>query len=498
MSTSPRLDDDILLLVVSFASPSSCATLMRTSKFFYREVPTFILRQSICLPSSYDVEKLVRFIAPEGFSRCRHVRELVLKLEHISYDVGRELARCVRRMEQLHVLCIVHGEPLLADCPDLCDAVAGLTSLRQLDISHVGLLSCGLLKAAPPGLVSIFLDWPHGLFGGSVNGGVDWNQYHPIPLLSKWASTLEELGCNYWYTSRDPPSFTEVYPKLRNLAVGGLERQPFIAPLVKAYPNVTHLGAIHPLEGSSVFSSSMTAQRSHSGAHEQGLSNNGTAAIWKHLQEYTGGLTYLNSLGLTYRIPRLYLFTYVREFHFHMLAEVISRTQPERLRVAGGDSLLIHPTRNIAALLLEAGASHLQTLILDISLEDDALKMDIPMALEDLASSLDQLPLRHLKLSVHVAELNIYVERQRAIQHHLWRLWQGLPSPPPDIPVVVQPSLASLDVNVFARRLVDANPALNDVVVKVTQVSGYQGEARISKGGQSSEVVSAGDQWDFS
>ncbi|KAI0722000.1 hypothetical protein C8T65DRAFT_734978 [Cerioporus squamosus] len=396
-------------------------------------------------------------------------------------------------MTRLERLEIYDGETLLSAYPLLGEATAKLTSLHHLDIAKAGRLTCELIKVLQSNLRSIKLQ-VHWLDDGMDDSDDDdglsaievtsdrLTEYHPVPFLAKWASTLEELVCETWYTGSDVPVFTQVYPKLRFLDI---KRDDF--PLSYHRWDDPFLA-----EGF----------RLHREANIRAQLASDGPGTWQHLQEFEGYLHDLHLLGLTSRISSIRFSNCITARDLDMLSVVLSCAQPLHLMLGVQGTLLNHPEHSLAMILRESGAARLESLVVTITLTEAERDADIPSLLHALASSLSRRPMRRLRLLVHARLLNpgLGPRSLHAILKVLTRK-RGLPepqSPPPAPSIPAERMLETFDVDAFVRSLGEATPSLGDAIVVIDGLrSCERRRAVIARNKVHVDPHMDGSRWDF-
>ncbi|RPD71414.1 hypothetical protein L226DRAFT_537982, partial [Lentinus tigrinus ALCF2SS1-7] len=238
------LNFDILRKIAWSSDRQTCATLIRSCRFFYQEAAKSILHDPVNLSNDSDMVKLLRFLQPDHYARARYVRTLRLNVTwRLPRQDQRALEDIIAQMTQLEHLRIDRGEDFLKSSPSLGNALANLTSLRQLDVWYAGSLTCNFFKAMKSDLVLISLHWIDSKEDWFAEQGMDdekWSPIHPVPLLAKWCSSLEELNCKRWYTASKLTTSTVVYPSMHCLKIEH-DDFPLAAPYIRAYPNLARL-----------------------------------------------------------------------------------------------------------------------------------------------------------------------------------------------------------------------------------------------------------------
>ncbi|RPD56440.1 hypothetical protein L227DRAFT_656270 [Lentinus tigrinus ALCF2SS1-6] len=456
---------DVLPEIAFWAPRDTCASLMLTCRFLYREAAKSALYQDAYLSGDAQIAKFLRFLYAEGHSRLRYVHSLQLRLYSISEETFQKLLSSVEQMIYLESLDIGEGEETLQLYPLLENVIVKRPSLRHLRISGVGWLSITLLDRLTCNLTSLDLDWS-GSDESFLHEEVHldlWRNYHPVPFLSKWRHSLRELRCSNWYTPHfeaDDPGFTAVYPKMRSLTI---VRDTFPDPLpyICAYPNLTHLSVetdhVEDLEHH--LGEYLHERRKVNLARQLDEKGPGT---WQHLEEFRGYLQDLYLLGLTCRIERIGIDNELNTRHgtLELLYDVLLYAQPRHLRVVGDGTLLVHPHpdgRSLPSILPPPRGSLLESLAMKVVLYGSDAEYDIVSGLDALACTLPLLPLRRLRLFVNSNFINPMRGRR-----------PGVSQPDPPLPYnTAERSLAEFDVDAFMGRLTDAIPSLTDAIVVV-------------------------------
>ncbi|RPD56432.1 hypothetical protein L227DRAFT_656263 [Lentinus tigrinus ALCF2SS1-6] len=457
------LNFDILREIARSSDRQTCATLIRSCRFFYQEAAKCVLHDPVTLRNDSDVRKLVRFLEPDHYARARYVRTLRLDVtQTLSPKDLHALEDTIAQMTQLEHLLIDEGEEFLESFPSLGNALANLTTLRQLHVWYAGSLTCNFLKATKSNLVSISLGWmgsDEDWFAEQDMDDEEWSTLHPVPLLAKWCSSLEELNCECWYTASKLPTFTDVYPSMRCLKV---ERDdfPLSAPYIRAYPNLARLSV------STDHVEDLKYPEDRQRLHEHRIRNirdqeaEDGPGTWQHLEEYVGSLADLYLLGLTCHIPRVMFSAEMSDLDLELLSAVLACANPKHLNVEGDGALLAHSSHSLPVILREPDLSRLESLVLRIHIRQEHEELDVGAALDALGSALAQLPLRRLRLCI-VSCLDptpsgfCMSRRQREL------IIQQAPF------AHAESTLRDWDVDAFMHGLRDALPSLTDAKVDI-------------------------------
>ncbi|TFK82507.1 hypothetical protein K466DRAFT_655684 [Polyporus arcularius HHB13444] len=402
MASTLPLNLDILRQIAWSSDRQTCAALIQSCRFFYQEAAKRVLHDFVNLSYPRDVGKFVRFLGPQPHARARHVRELRIGVSRLSLKDLRALEGSIAQMDRLESLWIDEGEELFEFCPSLLETLAGLTSLRRLRVCSAGELTWIFLKALKSDLISISLNWMGSDENWFAEQGLDdddWAVFHPVPVLAKWRSTLEELTCESWFTASDLPVFTDVYPNMRRLTI---ERDdfPLVAPYIRAYPNLACLSVQTDHVEDIRYPEDVERLHQHRALNIGSQQAVGGPGTWQHLGEYVGSLVDLYLLGPICHISRIAFTTQMTDRHLELLSAVLSCAQPRHLKLEGDVSLLGHSTHSLPTILLGPASSRLESLVLNVDLKTEGTPLDAGAALTALASTLAKLPLCRLRLRV--------------------------------------------------------------------------------------------------
>ena len=339
--SSIPLNCDILLSILSISSPKTVTSVMATCHFLYHEGAKFVLQHPVSLDGSErNAISLLRFIQAEDFSRCSYIRTLNIVADPVAETVAKMLADIVPRMSNL-VRLYFRGEQSLEAYPYLLPAFASLRSVKTMMIAEARAQSCELLRTLQSELVSATIVF-------SPAGRLDGRQLylasrHPLHLLQRSASTLQELVCGFWSDSHlDSDTLVSlsgnVYPSVSNLVLYNA-----IAPspisYIGAFPNLTHLRAEmkRTIIEESIQLGVSDAQRRHNlmiqGLFRDHLSGDEEPFAWQKIQTYIGPLSDLWALGIAFPIPRLILTDVPTVRTPLALTEVLADARPIHLTI---------------------------------------------------------------------------------------------------------------------------------------------------------------------
>ncbi|EIW57314.1 uncharacterized protein TRAVEDRAFT_48355 [Trametes versicolor FP-101664 SS1] len=403
-SLAPVLNYDILLEVMKMCERPDCSRFMRTCRFFHTHGFEALLSHDISTSTEEDLTRVLAFLRKDPDKRFKFVRSMQFDFPELTDTATLELADALRRMVNLTALSIQYSEDIILSEPEpaLFDAIAALTSLRELDLHYAGEHSIRLLQSLRSELVEVnvhILDMTDCTCFFDTVPADDRPLYHPAVLLQHSRSTLQELFTYEWYMDADtPPDPTLVYPQMWRL---DLERSlfPCTLPLINAYPNLTHL-CFHT--GESEHQQYLQSKiEAYDTRHALNVSQQqASVRTWESLHEYSGSLVDLYLLGLTCPINRVYLHSMPTVLR-HMLPTVLAYARPRDLTLQNWPMQLRdnHPAEVFAALRGE-GVSRLEAFCIEARLEQDDGAVDIAAVLEGLRASLLSAPLQELRMNI--------------------------------------------------------------------------------------------------
>ena len=354
---------------------------MATCSFLYHEGAKVILRDPVILSGSEEkVLALLRFIQAEGFSRCSYVRSLFIDMDIMPESVAQILADLVPRMSELCCLCLNRDpERMFESYPYLLPTFAGLRCLKTLWITVLGERCLEMTRTLQSELVVANIRLPPiELLDLSAHAAS-----HPILTLKQSAASLTHLFCQCLFDASGELTFSPpevVYPKLRTLRL--YDQFPLNPiPFIKSFPNLVsfHMESAPHREG--MDTGSFRVQREVN-LGLQHSSQDGQVFRWKHLQEFTGHLGYLWTLGLACSIPRLFLEDTPALRPSSALTDVLAYAQSTHLTIVFENHSLTDVLRGgLLDALRSDGASGLRTLTFVVDLMADDRNLDIGHAL---------------------------------------------------------------------------------------------------------------------
>ncbi|KAI0748760.1 hypothetical protein C8Q80DRAFT_1354478 [Daedaleopsis nitida] len=458
----PLLNVDIIREISTNLPLSACASLMRTSWFFYHETAKVALRHIVYLFDTQRVELFARFVCAEDGRRFRYVREVHIGADgYETYPALQWLSKNIPRMTSLTTIGLADEDGLQL-APELYAAIASLVSLRHLRIGGAGPMSASLLSASRSKLQWAYVQWLPPYREGPDGMYLKRQSMHPLQLFSKSCDTLEKLASHEWYTPRNMPVSTIVYPKIREFSFNG-DNYPLILPYVRAFPNLARL-SLEDINYRDLLMADMTGGlitrlQEHRALNMKSQMDAGT---WNKLEQLVGSITDLYIFAPICHIDRLDLINDVPESQKHrfhdMLFETLPFARPKQLQIiSGSGALLLHPTSSLAAILQTPAGSRLENLVLNIDLDENDSEGDVAAALRTFAERLTQIcSLRRLRLRVWGFSLRISKDSASRSRRELITR--------------AERSLQTFDAVQYARSFAAATPPLEDVVAAIMDI----------------------------
>ncbi|EIW56384.1 uncharacterized protein TRAVEDRAFT_59520 [Trametes versicolor FP-101664 SS1] len=471
MTSRPTLNYDILLEVAAASSWDTSAALLDTCRFLHLEGPRVLLRSPVRLDTEETLLRFLAFLrrALDG-RRYQSVREIHLALDAMAAATSSGLVSALTLMHNLSSLGIHESERLFCAFPSLLHATAALTSLRKLRLRGGGEHTLKFLRSSQSKFTSV-----HTSFHGEnyVSGLFDQRvtlqpQYHPAVLLDNSRYTLQDLKCERWHTHSDVmPDPRLVYPDMRRLTMNYTSFPPITGSLIRAYPKLTYL-SIHTGEGDC--SEDAYEDDRYAGYREKNVLTQALPGCsWMQLDEYVGPLVDCYVLGLTCVIERLELRSLHPGHHF-MLGTVLSCARPRHLVFTSWPSLL-EPSIEPSDAFYGRGTSRLESLTLNCRLSGYEMGecVDVAEMLEGLMASLGHAPLRSLKLTISMYDLDPTPDEQFSDSELLPEI-SGEYTPPPadpeDYPLLLaEQSADEFDLADYVRRFARLVPTLQTAKV---------------------------------
>ncbi|KAL1952146.1 hypothetical protein VTO73DRAFT_1295 [Trametes versicolor] len=345
-ATQPRLNHDILLVVMTFCKKPTISRMMRTCSSLSRSGARLLLNGTVNINDAYALESLCHFLRADSFSRIRHLRDLELRIdEKLPRPIARQLVEILGRTTHLDTLTLAEAEPILqSHDPAIATAIASLTTLRTLVLSGAEELSRDMMLMLQSPLEELRFQYdPHGdaPFDEMLEPD-ELPQYHPLFLCQNFVASLRDLDCRF---ASPHTGFT--YPQL------------------PVYPNLR--SPHHEAWVAEDEDDDEDINPEWQELRQRNLDDQGAYGTWTHLEEYSGNVVPLYILGLTCRIPSITIDEDVKSYHVTMLSTILAEAKPKSLSLCMTGPL--HDFRDsTAALLTLEGCSELDTLDLSLDL----------------------------------------------------------------------------------------------------------------------------------
>ncbi|KAH9936781.1 uncharacterized protein BXZ73DRAFT_100205 [Epithele typhae] len=240
-----RLPFNLLVKVMAFADDKTVSCLMKTSKRLHHCGARFLLDYSlISLSMDEDLRSLMTFLCVHGGYRLSYLEGLDLDIPSLKPDSAKLLERLLgeftsqTRLKTLHILDV---ESLLATRPSLAHRFAALSTIKHIRFGEVGRLGSQMLHKFRSQLVTVDIAWKS--VQDCANDSAEEDSRNPILVLKNSQSTLTSLVAHNAFVLVDDstrPFHDEVYPHVTRLVLADIDTSQ-ILPLVRAFPNLTHL-----------------------------------------------------------------------------------------------------------------------------------------------------------------------------------------------------------------------------------------------------------------
>ncbi|KAL1943172.1 hypothetical protein VTO73DRAFT_4247 [Trametes versicolor] len=333
----PYLHDDILLHILNFASKDLLRTLTQTCRMLHSQGARYLLRDGVSLATDKQILSFMLFIVHNsGGERPRilRLRELTLSREHPSHierpgpdsvppsEVPGMLLQglfvALASFGVLTRLTIYDSEEVLGLHPALPEAIAGLRTLLQLNVSFVGPRTVRMLKAFQSTLF-----WADISIESEVE--LPLEDKNPMLLLHGSRDSLRDLSATFSVSTPDSPQ----YPLLTTLRLSYTDA-PRTQHYVHAFPHLRTLttwdccGWGH--------GESIEELRIQNQSEQERL------GTWPALESYQGTIMNLYLLGIRCPIRTVALSHFEDELEPEMLHAVLGDARPRRLqlRIEGG------------------------------------------------------------------------------------------------------------------------------------------------------------------
>ncbi|KAI1789266.1 hypothetical protein LXA43DRAFT_893157 [Ganoderma leucocontextum] len=491
------LNNDILLSILSISPPKAATSIMATCRLLYHEGAKIVLQDPVDLNGSEkEALALLRFVQAENLSRCSYVRTLHIVMDTVPKSVANILAKVVPRMTGLERLGLA-GEQMFESYPHLLPTFASLRSVKSLLVLEAGQQCCEMIRTLRSKLVFATIYF-HPMKALTLSLAAP---SHPIVMLKRSATTLQNLSCGYLFNTNPELTFLPSkisYPNLRTLSLSD-SMYPNPVPFIRAFPNLAHLSVERRIarEGGAL---EMTEFQRIMNLQLQGPPEDRESLQWKHLQDFTGRVVDLWMLGLTCRIPRLSLEDAPAARPPLALTEALEYARPMRLTISfRGQPLTDVLGADFLGALRSQGASGLKHLIVLVDLMADDRALDVGRALNDIASAMSGLNLCHLQLGVHDVGLSEASSGgTSATARHQHEVAGTAPAASQSDGAtgsahatctcsvdraslnLAERTLDDLDAHEYAKRLISSIPSVNDAAVRIDRPHRCGGSQRIA------------------
>ncbi|KAI0757174.1 hypothetical protein C8Q80DRAFT_81943 [Daedaleopsis nitida] len=474
----PALNYDILLAIMAVSRRPAVAQMMSTCSTLYHSGAQHLLRPPVAIVSDKQLTSFCFFMLARAKRTCfRYFRALILSTGLLHETTARDLVVILRRASHLESLVLLYTPDFLRSDPELADAIAGIQSLRHLEVHEVTGSACELLRAMRAPLVSLKLTFGYVLVEGvpevfyeSIDPD-ELPEYHPVALLTSVAPTLEALSVTYRNTAGTEmwgPAAPTVYPHLATLELQ--DEWPLMRPYIRAFPNVRAL----------TIESNRAEYEAELGSMLEWFEENRQVnmedqlvnARWDHLEEYSGAVIGLYLAGVACRIPRVKLLL-VEDEHLDLLGPVLDDAKPVQLDVTVRGLLFDNTERSICTVLRRDGCASLTRLSLTVQVCIQDRDRLVQNSLDNLLAALQVLPLEYFELKLELSDDLDKIHRRPSLLtdegHASEEVYVEYSPPlgyvPPLFPV--EHSLEDLDPLVYGQRILAGVPALKRVSIEI-------------------------------
>ncbi|KAI9068361.1 hypothetical protein FKP32DRAFT_1561866 [Trametes sanguinea] len=377
----PRLNYDVLHIIMSFSDKPTLSCLMRTCKELYRPATRYILKGGAWIENEEHAVSLLPFMRADAPYRASLLRVLRIDMGYcgpVSADTASLLDKlflCLASAGCLNELTLWHSESLLRLHPDLSSAFARLSSVKHLQVYDVGQHSAQMLSRLQTSLISAHISFQ----SGTDQPPAIPMAHDPTLLLHHSRHTLCNLITSY---SDSPTGIPTTYLGVTDLSLNHME-MPDIAQYVQAFPRLLHL-ILYESNGwdfGDQVREGYRVQRRHNQEMQR------LTGSWPKLDLYEGSIVSLYHLGITCQISALILddqecFPMEPE----MLIEALEDARPEYLQlvITGTSSLL---SVEIQSVFTQPSLRGLSDLELHITLRYSDRDADWACILDRIASN---------------------------------------------------------------------------------------------------------------
>ncbi|KAI0738322.1 hypothetical protein C8Q80DRAFT_1113954 [Daedaleopsis nitida] len=486
------LNHDILLLVATYSSKETLATLMSTCRDCYRRCPRLILQDTVRLDGDAKAHKFLRCMRAEGYRRWRYLWSLHFSAPSISsissHMVGR-LSKALPRAVNLERLAFDDSENILSLHPSLPLVLAALPKVKQV-IIQPGKHTCEMLTKIIWPLETVELcestvpdpNWAHNTEDPSPN-------FNPSALLRKTCDTLRSVRSDYW---AEPPSFSDpIYPHVTTLAMTSVY-YPDTEAWSLLYPNTKRLDLYSSFVNDEFYRDPDGTIDRYQQEHDAQFAAQLRTGRWAHLESYCGTLVDLYLSGIAGRIDKIS--TTLNGNELGLLPSIFQHARPRHLDL-DMKSTVWHG--EVPDILRTPGLDELETLELQLFMilpREQSSGSDLQKSLDDLLSAIRPYRLEHLSLKLHVVPGSL---RGSVSTDSLEQLQSTGPSsdsedetprptpPPPPPPTPLARYFDDMDRQALVRTMFDKIPSLQSVVLFIDWESGdefKQNQVSVSRG----------------
>ncbi|KAI9068359.1 hypothetical protein FKP32DRAFT_1754521 [Trametes sanguinea] len=386
----PRLNYDVLLLVLGFSDKPTLACLMQTCRELYRPATTHILQGVVTLtlvPSR--ILSLSSFLLTDSLQRMPHLRKLEISDAPwsrpdrdliIDSDSASSLNHLLQRLAvagYLEELILYELDDVLYGYPHISDTIESFTSLQSIQIFEAGEPSESLLANLESCLVSATISFEQ------FRTIPDHVFRNPVPLLSHSRNTLRRLyllRARLEYLSDDLDNEV-TYPNVTDLILVHTDVLD-ISRYISAFPRLQRL---ETTECNDYWPRQMDLSTRED--NEEAQKQSGT---WPKLDVYDGSLLSLWQIAIACPISSLKL-THddLGEVPPTMAIDVLTAGRPVNLelRVRGCRVFLTDEVLRIFRHSMES-LSDLQSLRLDLDLAHGDSEEDWNNVLDSMVSNI--------------------------------------------------------------------------------------------------------------
>ncbi|KAI0369270.1 hypothetical protein BV20DRAFT_968127 [Pilatotrama ljubarskyi] len=464
-----RLNEDILLHIMRFASRRTLCMFISTCRLFHRAGAQYLLEGTVTLDNEQQLDSFICFMKADTSHRVGFLRTLSIKIHlymaprSLSPSTSHALVLLFLRLARDGVLCnlmLYSAEELLSSQPLLPLAIAMLTTLKSLTLYNAGVRARLLLKNLQSQLTYADL-WLIPRDRSPAEGpGLDADPGNdPFVLLHRSHDSLRQLitTCAEKYTSHTPA--IPVYTHLRALTLRMTHLdEPYIGHYARACPNLEELTACdldcEHLDGDAtdVDDPLMDARESNKDDQEE-------LGTWPSLRLFKGTYATLFSLGILCPISWIKLNEEDGEFYPSLLLEPLNDARPTHLDLQFSEAHWLH-SGEFRSVFDQRGLQRLKSLTLHVTAdEEERHRLNITAALDAVITDI-------------IAYLPSLTSFEFCLDCSYLREDLGEP------PSLVSLALEAVDAKAFAERInVAASGRLTSISVQLMGPGGHADDA---------------------